>query len=126
MITKKVYKIERLPDTSLEKVSGGLNCVQTATVVNVGVYTAIGTGLGAVACTIASAVCSSVASKAQQQSDMEKNIKYNDAAKYLSIAASSLGSVGIAAAVTNFCVSSKHGKTCTKCGIGKPPTSYSH
>ena len=124
MINHKVYKINSLPDASLKSVSGGLTCKETATIINVGVYTAIGTGLGAISCAVASAICSSEASKALNEGNTDKNLKYSNAAKYLSITGASLGGVAIASAAMNFAVSVSHGKSCDKCCIGKPPKSY--
>ena len=124
MVTKAAYKIEKLSDVSLENISGGLTCKQTATIINVGVYTALGTGVGAIGCAIASAVYSSKSSTALQQGENSKSLSYSNTAKYLSIGAASLGSIGILAAATNFGVSLTHGKTCTLCAIGKPPKSF--
>lgn len=123
MSKNKTYKIEKIPDCALEIVSGGLTCKQTAMIINVGVYTALGTGLGAISCCAASAICSSKASSAVREGDADKNLQYSNAAKYLSIAGASLGAVGIAAATVNVAVSITHGKNCTKCCIGKPPKS---
>lgn len=124
MENEKVFGVEKLSDLSLERVSGGLTCKQTATIINFGVYTAIGTGLGAIGCTVASAVCSSKASVAMQQGNQDKSAYYNNTAKRLSITGASLGGVAVAAAATSAIVSVKHGSTCTKCAIGKPPSSY--
>lgn len=124
MVNKKTFHVQKLSDASLDNVSGGLTCVQTATIINIGGYTAIGTGLGAISCTLASAVCSLKASKAMQQGNNDKGVYYNNIAKNLSIASASLGGAAIAAAAIGFVVSVKHGGDCTKCCIGKPPKSY--
>ena len=121
MTNMRTYIIEKLPDSSLEEVSGGLTCKQASTIINIGVYTAVGTGLGAISCTVASAICSSKASRAMQQGDSAKSIYYNNTAKYLSITAGSLGAVAVTAAAMNYAVSTTHGKNCDKCCLAKPP-----
>ena len=111
--------MKKLSNTLLENVLGGLTCNQAAIAINVSAYTAIGAGAGAISCTIASAIYSSLASK--QQSDMNKNARYNNTAKLLSIAGASLGGAAMAAATTGFVVSAIHGRGCEKCCIGKSP-----
>ena len=89
----KTYNIKN-SNRTLEKVSEGPPCEQTAIIVNAGVYTTLDTEIKAISCCVASAVCNPKASTAMSASDTDKSLRYSNAAKYLSISCAYLGATG--------------------------------
>ena len=100
MINNKISKIEKLDDTSLESISGGLGgrISLYRVVTDIGY---VGGVIGALGCLAGSAIYQAKASAALRNGDAKKHDKLNKTAKNLAIGAASCTGVIAAVAVAD-------------------------